>query len=69
MTEEINPNAGINSDLFPIFKEGFSAYPEGTPIEEQFYRIEQDPNAENLGTPCCDGCTCENPHSSIPPQE
>jgi hypothetical protein len=67
MSNEIDPNLKINSDLFPSFKEGFSAYPEGTPIEEQIYDVgpnHQDPNYVRVV--CCDGCTCENSHAAGP---
>jgi hypothetical protein len=61
--EEIDPNFQINSDLFPSFVEGFSAYPEGTPIEEQFY---QDGINRAVLIRCCDACDCTNSHSSTP---
>jgi len=67
MAEEIDLNLKINSDLFPSFIEGFSAYPEGTPIEEQIYsdKINRtNPNA--ILTLCCDGCNCTISHSSTP---
>ena len=67
MTEEIDPNLKINSDLFPSFVEGFSAYPEGTPIEEQFYSIgPSNPDPNFILTLCCDACNCTISHSSIP---
>jgi hypothetical protein len=67
MSEEIDLNLPINSDLFPSFIEGFSAYPEGTPIEEQIYsdKINRiNPNA--VLTLCCDSCTCTVSHSDVP---
>ena len=67
MSEEIDPNLPINSDLFPSFVEGFSAYPEGTPIEEQFYKIEgNNPSPNGTDAVCCEACTCSQSHSSIP---
>jgi hypothetical protein len=67
MTEEIDPNFQINSDLFPSFVEGFSAYPEGTPIEEQFYQDGINRHPDAVLTLCCDTCNCTNSHSSLPP--
>jgi hypothetical protein len=67
MAEEIDLNLKINSDLFPSFIEGFSAYPEGTPIEEQIYsdKINRtNPNA--VLTLCCNSCTCTVSHSDVP---
>ena len=62
--EEIDPNFQINSDLFPSFVEGFSAYPEGTPIEEQFYQDNINRIPRIILPSCCDACTCTVSHSS-----
>lgn len=70
MSEEIDPNLKINSDLFPSFKEGFNAYPEGTPIEEQIYSTgENHPDPNATLKLCCSGCTCTNSHQSAPAAE
>jgi hypothetical protein len=65
MAEEIDLNLKINSDLFPSFIEGFSAYPEGTPIEEQIYSDKINrPKPNDVLTLCCDACNCTISHSS-----
>ena len=67
MADEIDLNLPINSDLFPSFREGFSAYPEGTPIEEQIYSTgENNPDPNSIDAVCCEGCTCTQSHSSVP---
>ena len=52
MSEELDPNLIINSDLSPSFTEAFSKENEDKP-------------GASL---CCDGCTCSNPHLSVPTQ-
>ena len=63
MSEEIDPNLPINSDLFPSFTEGFTSEVDDRPVvSDGINRL--DPN--RVDEVCCDGCTCTQSHSSTP---